>query len=90
MEWPKAECLFFFFFFLVFIDVSSLINKHGFSEGAAGLSGRLGGSQQTLLRQVSLQGVEDVELLVGPQGQELLDHLTGVGAPERKQNRSQM
>lgn len=39
--------------------------------------------QQALLRQVSLQGVEDVELLIGAEGQELLDHLAGVGAPER-------
>ncbi|KAF3850482.1 hypothetical protein F7725_012254 [Dissostichus mawsoni] len=33
--------------------------------------------QETLLRQVSLQGVEDVELLVDAQRQELLDHLAG-------------
>lgn len=41
--------------------------------------------QQALLCQVSLQGVEDVELLIGAQGQELLDHLAGVGAPERRE-----
>lgn len=41
--------------------------------------------QQALLRQVSLQGVEDVELLIDAQGQELLDHLAGVGAPGRRE-----
>lgn len=39
--------------------------------------------QQTLLGQVGLQRVEDVELLVDAERQELLDHLRGVGAPER-------
>ncbi|TNN77553.1 hypothetical protein EYF80_012143 [Liparis tanakae] len=42
--------------------------------------------QQALLRQVSLQGVEDVELLIHAEGQELLDHLGGVWAPERREN----
>jgi len=51
----------------------------------AGLGGSLLQSwQQTLLGQVSLQGVEDVELLISTKGQELLDHLARVGAPERK------
>lgn len=54
-----------------------------------GLSGRLHGWQQAFLCQVSLQGVKDVELLVGSEGQELLDHLGGVGAPEMKRNRNQ-
>lgn len=40
--------------------------------------------QQALLRQVSLQGVEDVELLVSAEGQELLDHFAGIRAPERR------
>lgn len=38
--------------------------------------------QQAFLCQVSLQGVEDVELLIGTESQELLDHFAGVGAPE--------
>lgn len=41
--------------------------------------------QQALLCQVSLQGVEDVELLVYAEGQELLDDLGGVGTPERRE-----
>lgn len=41
--------------------------------------------QQALLCQVSLQGIEDVELLIDTEGQELLDHLAGVGAPERRE-----
>lgn len=51
---------------------------------AAGLSSELfSGWQQALLHQVSLEGVKDVELLIDAEGQELLDHLGGVGAPER-------
>lgn len=51
-------------------------------------AGGLGGNllqrrQQTLLGQVGLQRIEDVELLVDAERQELLDHLGGVGAPER-------
>lgn len=41
--------------------------------------------QQAFLYQVSLQRVKDVELLISTEGQELLDHLAGVGAPEKKQ-----
>lgn len=41
--------------------------------------------QQALLRQVGLQRVEDVELLVHTESQELLDHLAGVRAPERRE-----
>lgn len=40
--------------------------------------------QQVFLGQVSLQGIEDVELLIRTEGQELLDHLGGVRAPERR------
>lgn len=40
--------------------------------------------QQVFLGQVSLQGIEDVELLIWTEGQELLDHLGGVRAPERR------
>lgn len=40
--------------------------------------------QQAPLRQVGLQRVEDVELLVHAESQELLDHLAGVRAPERR------
>lgn len=43
--------------------------------------------QQALLRQVSLQGVEYVELLIDTEGQELLDHLAGVWAPEEEETR---
>lgn len=43
--------------------------------------------QQALLRQVGLQGVEDVELLVHTEGQELLDHPAGVWAPERRREK---
>lgn len=42
--------------------------------------------QQALLCQVSLQGIEDVELLIDTEGQELLDHLAGVGAPDEASN----
>lgn len=42
--------------------------------------------QQALFCQVSLQGVEDVELLINTEGQELLDHLAGVGAPDEASN----
>lgn len=45
--------------------------------------------QQALLCQVGLQGVEYVELLISTEGQELLDHLAGIGAPERRQRDDQ-
>lgn len=58
-------------------------SPHSLSE-ADGLGGDLlQRRQQTLLGQVGLQRVEDVELLVDAERQELLDHLRGVGAPER-------
>lgn len=66
------------------------------------LSGRAGGGggwalggdllqcwKQALLHQVSLQGVEDVELLIGTERQELLDHLAGVGAAEEEKDNTQ-
>ena len=46
--------------------------------------------QQALLRQVSLQGVEYGELLIWSEGQELLDHLGGVGAPDGRQRGHQI
>lgn len=61
---------------------------------AGGESGRVPGAlghdllqrwQQAFLHQVSLQGVEDVELLIDTEGQELLDHFGGVGAPEGRE-----
>ena len=57
----------------------------GAGRGGALGEGLLQRWQQALLCQVSLQGVEDVELLIDTQGQELLDHLAGVGAPERRE-----
>lgn len=54
-------------------------------SGALGGGGLLQRRQQTLLGQVGLQGVEDVELLVHAQRQELLDDLGGVGTPEEEE-----
>lgn len=84
-------------------STASLPELHSAPSGAALLSGlpsqgepapaaALGGDllqrwQQALLRQVGLQGVEDVELLVHTEGQELLDHLAGVWAPERRREK---
>lgn len=57
----------------------------------AAVSDTLGGGglvqrrQETLLGQVGLQGVEDVELLVHTERQQLLDDLGGVGTPEEEE-----
>lgn len=66
-------------------DPRELVVFRASSAAAAALGGPLLCCwQQALLRQVSLERVEDVELLVHAEGQELLDHLGGVGAPARR------
>lgn len=60
----------------------SLSRRAACGCGAALGRGLLQRRQQALLCQVSLQGVEDVELLIDTEGEELLDHLAGVGAPD--------
>lgn len=70
---------------------SSPASPLGSSPSPGAVSGPLGGGgllqrwQQTLLGQVGLQGVEDVELLVHAERQELLDDLGGVGTPEERE-----